>query len=61
VAKYKAYGVAVAPIPKEIEDEMAKQADIFYKEQAAKDALFNEIYTSLTTFQKTIRESAARL
>jgi len=59
--KYKAYGCVVAPIPKDIEDEMVKQAETFYKEEAAKNPLFNEIYTSITTFQKKMREGFPRL
>ena len=61
VDKYKAYGVGVAPIPKDIEDEVIKQADIFYKEESAKDPFFAKVYQSQRDFQKSIRSTFSRL
>jgi len=59
--KYKAYGVQVANIPKDIEDEVSKQAEIFYAEESAKDPFFAKIYKSQRDFQKAMRESFTRL
>jgi TRAP-type mannitol/chloroaromatic compound transport system substrate-binding protein len=61
VDKYKAYGVGVATIPKDIEDEVIKQADIFYKEESAKDPFFAKVYQSQRDFQKSIRSTFSRL
>lgn len=61
LGKYKAYGVTVAPIPKEIEDELVKQADIFYADKAAKDPLSAEVIKSMRDFQKAMKDSFPRL
>ena len=55
VQKYIDYGTNVAPCPTDIEDEMLKQADIYYNEKAAADAFYNEVYTSITGFRDSYR------
>lgn len=44
------YGVEVGPPPKEVEEEMIKQAEIYYSEQAAADPLYAKILESLRAF-----------
>lgn len=61
VEKYRAYGVTVAPIPKEIEDEMVKQAEALYAERSAKDAFYAEVLKSMRDFQKAVKEFFPRL
>jgi len=58
---YKDYGCTVQPIPKDIEDELMKQAEIFYDEKSAEDALFAEVLESQRAFQKAYREGFPRL
>ena len=55
VQKYIDYGTNVAPCPTDIEDEMLKQADIYYNEKAAADAFYNEVYSSITSFRDSYR------
>ena len=61
VQSYKDYGCNVAPIPKDVEDEIVRQAEIYYNEEAAKDAFFAKVLKSQRDFQKAIREAFPRL
>ncbi|MFC2008601.1 TRAP transporter substrate-binding protein DctP [Chloroflexota bacterium] len=55
VQKYIDYGTNVAPCPTDIEEEMLRQADIYYNEKAAADAFYNEVYSSITSFRDSYR------
>jgi len=61
VLKVKEKGVAVESIPKDIESEMSRLADAYYSEQAGKDAFFKKVFTSMSTFQKTYRDTWSRM
>lgn len=56
----KDYGTIVEPIPKEIEDELVKQAEIFYDKKAAEDPFYAKILTSMREFKEAYREAFAR-
>jgi len=56
----KKYGTIIEPAPKEIENELIKQAQIFYDARAAKDAFYAEILKSQRDFAKIYREAFAR-
>lgn len=60
-AFYKKYGTVIEPIPKDVEDELGKQAEIFYNEQAAKSAFYADVLKSWRDFQKLYRSSFPRL
>jgi TRAP-type mannitol/chloroaromatic compound transport system substrate-binding protein len=59
--KQKAYGVKVAPIPKDIEDEMIRLAKTLYDEKSAKDALYGEVVKSQRAFMDQYRAAWPRL
>jgi len=59
--KYKARGAVVAPIPKEIADEVARRAEKMYAERAAKDPFYAEVLSSRHTFQKALRAMFERM
>lgn len=61
VKKFKDYGTNIEPASKIIEDELVRQAEIFYDEKAAGDPFFAEVINSLREFQKIYREAWARL
>jgi TRAP-type mannitol/chloroaromatic compound transport system substrate-binding protein len=61
IADFKAKGVQVLPIPKDVETEMATLADAYYKEQSAKDPFFKKVYDSIKASQTTYRETYSRL
>jgi TRAP-type mannitol/chloroaromatic compound transport system substrate-binding protein len=61
LAKQKAYGVKIGPIPKDIEDELIKQANALYIEKSAKDALYAEVVKSQQAFQAQYRAAWTRL
>jgi TRAP-type mannitol/chloroaromatic compound transport system substrate-binding protein len=61
IPTYKAKGVQVIPIPKDVENEMATLAAAYYAEQAGKDALFKRVYDSITKAQSIYRETYSRL
>ena len=46
IQKYVDYGCEVLAVPEDIEKAMLREARSYYGEQAAKDPLFNEIWTS---------------
>jgi len=50
--KYKAAGIELSPLPKDIEDEMYRVAEAYYDEQTAKDPLYAEIVKSQRDFIK---------
>lgn len=56
----KDYGTVVGPIPQEIEDELVRQANIFYDRKAAEDPLYREILTSMREFKAAYGEAYAR-
>ena len=58
---FKDYGTNIAPASKEIVDELARQARIFYEEKAAEDAFFAEVIRSIWDFQDLYRETWERL
>jgi len=47
---YKQYGVNIAPAPKDITDEMLKQAKIYYDAEAAKDPFYAKVLQSQRDF-----------
>lgn len=61
VEAFREKGVTVEPIPKDIEDELVKQADILYAEYSAKDPAYKKVYDSIKTFQKTYRDTWPRM
>ena len=61
VEAFRAKGVTVEPIPKDIEEELLRQADILYAENSAKDPAYKEVYDSIKTFQKTYRDTWPRM
>jgi TRAP-type mannitol/chloroaromatic compound transport system substrate-binding protein len=61
IDKFKAYGVIVEPASQEILDELVRQADIYYKEKAAKDPFFAQVFDSIVKYQKKIRDAFPRL
>jgi TRAP-type mannitol/chloroaromatic compound transport system substrate-binding protein len=56
----KDYGTVVGPIPKDIENELIRQAGIFYDNKAAADPFYAEILQSMRDFQAAYREAFAR-
>jgi len=56
----KKYGTIIEPAPKEIEDELIKQAKIFYDAKAAKDTFYAEILKSQRDFANSMRGAFAR-
>jgi len=56
----KDYGTNVGPIPKDIEDELIKQANIFYDAKAAEDPFYAEILNSMREFQAAYALAYAR-
>ncbi|MBN1856728.1 MAG: TRAP transporter substrate-binding protein DctP [Dehalococcoidia bacterium] len=56
----KDYGTTVGPIPKEIEDELIRQANLFYDKKAAEDPFYEEILTSMREFKAAYGEAYAR-
>jgi len=60
IAFLKDYGTKVAPIPKDIEDELIRQANIFYDKKAAEDPFYREILTSMRDFKAAYGEAFAR-
>lgn len=61
VVELKDYGVVLAPIPQDIEDETYRLADEFYAEKSAASPSFAEIYNSIQDFQTAYREAWQRL
>jgi len=60
-AIYKAAGVTLAPAPKDIEDELVKQAATFYSVHAAKDPFYKKVLDSQMKFQESVRGMWPRL
>jgi TRAP-type mannitol/chloroaromatic compound transport system substrate-binding protein len=56
-----AYGTNIAPASREIVDELARQARIFYEEKAAEDVFFAEVINSIWDFQDLYRATWERL
>ena len=56
----KDYGTTVGPIPTEIEDELIKQANIFYDNKAQGNPFYAEILESMRYFQSAWGEAFAR-
>jgi len=61
MVKFKDYGTNIAPAPKDIVDEPARQAKIFYAEKAAADPFSAEVLQSIWDFQDQYREAWERL
>jgi TRAP-type mannitol/chloroaromatic compound transport system substrate-binding protein len=61
LAKQKAYGVNIAPIPKDIEDELIKQSKALYADKSAKDPLYAEAVKAQQDFQAKYRMAWQRL
>jgi TRAP-type mannitol/chloroaromatic compound transport system substrate-binding protein len=57
VQMFKDYGTVVEPISQEIEDELVRQAELFYDENAAEDAFYAEVLESIRTFRDAVREA----
>jgi TRAP-type mannitol/chloroaromatic compound transport system substrate-binding protein len=52
LADLNKYGVKIDKLPADIDKALLAEAERFYAEKCAKDPFFNEVYTSLKTFQK---------
>lgn len=61
VKAFRDKGVSVEPIPKDIETELVRQAEILYAEYCAKDAAYKKVYDSIKNFQKTYRDTWPRM
>ncbi len=61
MVKFKDYGTNIAPAPKDIVDELARQARIFYSEKATADPFSAEVIKSKQDFQDQYREAWERL
>jgi TRAP-type mannitol/chloroaromatic compound transport system substrate-binding protein len=57
IKKFKDYGTKITPLPKEIEDEFARLALVYYDELAAKDSFAAQAISSLRAFKKAYREA----
>jgi len=57
----KDYGTIVGPAPKDIEDELIKQAGIFYDKKSAADPFFAKVIQSMRAWKAAYREGFARL
>jgi TRAP-type mannitol/chloroaromatic compound transport system substrate-binding protein len=58
--KYKAYGIQIKTLPKDIEDELAKQADIYYAGKGATDPFYAKVLDSMAKFKKLAEEQGVR-
>jgi len=61
VIKFQEYGTEIGPIPKDVEDEMARLGSELYDERAAEDAFYAEVLESWREYQSAIRDAFARL
>lgn len=61
VTAFREKGVSVEPIPKDIEDELVRQAGILYADYCAKDPAYKKVYDSIKNFQKTYRDTWPRM
>lgn len=61
IEKFKEKGVTMAPIPQDIELELARQAEILYAENSAKDPFYKQVYDSIRKFREAYREGWPRL
>jgi TRAP-type mannitol/chloroaromatic compound transport system substrate-binding protein len=61
ITTLKDYGTVVEPASKEIEDELIRQAKIFYDKKAAEDPLAAEVLQSMRDWKKAYGEAFARL
>jgi TRAP-type mannitol/chloroaromatic compound transport system substrate-binding protein len=50
IPKFREYGTEVLPVPTAIEDEMKRQALIFYEQKGAKDPFSAKVYQSIRDF-----------
>lgn len=57
VQMFKDYGTIVEPASKEIEEELSRQAVIFYDEKAAEDPFYAEVIESIRSFRDAVREA----
>jgi TRAP-type mannitol/chloroaromatic compound transport system substrate-binding protein len=57
IPKFKDYGVKVLPVPKAIEDEMKRQAEIFYQDKISGDPMSAKVYQSIRDFIDLNRNS----
>jgi TRAP-type mannitol/chloroaromatic compound transport system substrate-binding protein len=60
VQKYIDYGVKVGPVPKVIEDALAKEAKAYYDEQAAKDPFYARVINSYRAFGQLYAQTYPR-
>ncbi|MBA7571964.1 hypothetical protein ES708_13734 [subsurface metagenome] len=56
INKWADYGVAVGPMAKDVTDEMARQAEIFYAEETAKDPFYAEVLNSIRDAAKSAED-----
>ena len=61
IQNFKDYGTNVLPASKEIEDELVRQAAIFYDEQAAADPFYAKVWNSRQAWKSMLREGWPRL
>jgi len=61
VEAFRAKGVTVGPIPKDIENELVSQAEKLYAEYCAKDPAYKKVYDSIKNFQTTYRATWPRM
>lgn len=57
VQMFKDYGTIVEPASKEIEEELSRQAVLFYDEKAAEDPFYAEVIESIRSFRDAVREA----
>jgi TRAP-type mannitol/chloroaromatic compound transport system substrate-binding protein len=57
VQQFKDYGTVVEPASKAIEDELSRQAEIFYNEKAAEDPFYARVLDSIRSFRDAVREA----
>jgi len=61
IEELKAYGTTVGPTPESIEQELVKQATIFYDKKAAGDPFASKVLESIRDWKKAYGEAFARL
>jgi TRAP-type mannitol/chloroaromatic compound transport system substrate-binding protein len=54
-------GVSMEPVPKDIENELVKQATTLYADYCAKDPAYKKVYDSFMNFMNTYRANWVRM
>jgi len=61
IKAFREKGVSMEMIPKDIEDELVKQATTLYADNCAKDPAYKKVYDSIKNFQTTYRANWQRM